>query len=62
MEPTIDPIHRIGGVKTITGLSRSTIYRLMAAGRFPVCIKLGERASGWRQTALEARLKSREGV
>lgn len=60
MQPKIDPIHRIDGVKTITGLSRSTIYRLMAESKFPPGIKLGERATGWRQSSLEAWLKSRE--
>ncbi len=56
----IDPIHRIPSVKTLTGLSRSTIYRQIQAGKFPAPIKLGERASGWRQSAIEAWLDSRE--
>lgn len=58
----IDPIHRIQGVKIFTGLSRSTIYRLIQEGQFPAPIKLGERASGWRQSSLEAWIESRAEV
>jgi prophage regulatory protein len=31
----------------MTGLSRSTIYRLQAEGRFPQSIKIAFRATGW---------------
>lgn len=55
----LDPVHRLPSVKTLTGLSRSTIYRLIADGKFPKPIKLGERASGWRQSELEVWLESR---
>lgn len=55
----IDPVHRINGAKLLTGLSRSTIYRLVQEGKFPRPIKLGERASGWKQSDLEAWLESR---
>jgi prophage regulatory protein len=34
-------------VKAQTGLSRSTIYQLMADGNFPKSIALGPRAVGW---------------
>ncbi|MBN2856683.1 MAG: AlpA family transcriptional regulator [Halothiobacillaceae bacterium] len=56
---TIDPIHRVPTVKLITGLSRSTIYRLIQENKFPRPIKLGERASGWRQSDLEEWVESR---
>jgi len=36
------------------GLSRSTVYRLTDAGRFPSPIKLSERASAWRLREVEA--------
>ncbi|OZB36173.1 MAG: hypothetical protein B7X44_07170 [Halothiobacillus sp. 15-55-196] len=55
----LDPIHRLPSVKTLTGLSRSSIYRLIADGKFPKPIKLGERAIGWKQDDLEAWLESR---
>jgi prophage regulatory protein len=35
------------GVQARTGLSRSTIYAYMAAGKFPTPIKLGLRGVGW---------------
>lgn len=55
----LDPVYRLPSVQALTGLSRSTIYRLMAEGKFPTQIKLGERAIGWRREALEAWLESR---
>ena len=35
-------------VEILTGLSRSTLYAMMANGKFPSPIKLGERAVGWQ--------------
>ena len=35
------------------GLSRSTIYVMMANGRFPKPVKLGHRAVGWRSDDLQ---------
>lgn len=55
----LDQIHRLMSVKSLTGLSRSTIYRLIAEGNFPKPIKLGARASGWRQSEIEAWIDSR---
>lgn len=40
-------IKRLTGVKGMVGLSRSTIYAMMAAGTFPKSISLGERSVGW---------------
>jgi prophage regulatory protein len=40
-------IMRLNEVKTITGLSRSTIYEKMAAKTFPLAIKLGSHSVGW---------------
>ena len=36
------------------GLSRSTIYAMMANGRFPKPVKLGHRAVGWRSDDLQS--------
>lgn len=41
-------IIRVTEVKTLTGLSQSTIYRLIKKGRFPAHLQLGERVVGWR--------------
>jgi prophage regulatory protein len=43
-----------------TGLSRSTIYAMMAHGEFPRPVKLGKRAVGWRADDVAAWLESRE--
>jgi prophage regulatory protein len=44
---------RIGTVVRLTGLGRSTIYRLMAEERFPSPVRLTKRAVAWRRTDLE---------
>lgn len=41
---------RMPAVVRHTGLSRSTIYRLMATRHFPVPVKLASRAVGWRKS------------
>jgi prophage regulatory protein len=57
-------LHRLREVSRRTGLSRSEIYRRIAAGTFPAPIKLGERASAWPEhevTAwIDARIAARE--
>lgn len=40
-------ILRLPTVRNRTGLSRSTIYARISAGRFPKPINLGGRAVGW---------------
>jgi predicted DNA-binding transcriptional regulator AlpA len=44
---------RIHDVLRITGLSRPTLYRRIAASRFPAPVHLGGRACGWRYAALQ---------
>ena len=41
-------------VLQITGLGRSTIYRLIAEKKFPVPVRVGDRAVAWRQVDLDA--------
>lgn len=50
---------RLPSVKSITGLSRSEIYRRIAAGDFPKPIKLGERASAWAEHEVTAWIAAR---
>lgn len=45
--------YRLRDVMRICALSRSTIYRRIAEGRFPSPVHLGGRASGWPRAALE---------
>lgn len=42
--------YRLPAVLRVTGLARSTIYRLMAVHEFPPQVKLAGRAVGWRRT------------
>ncbi|MBW8848008.1 MAG: AlpA family phage regulatory protein [Burkholderiales bacterium] len=46
-------------VRRMTALGRSTIYRLMALKLFPVAIRLGPRAVGWRLTDIDQWLEER---
>ena len=42
-----------------TGLSRSTIYAMMAEDLFPKPVRLGKRAVGWTESAISEWLESR---
>jgi prophage regulatory protein len=44
---------RIGTVVRLTGLGRSTIYRLMADEKFPSPVRLTKRAVAWRRSDVE---------
>lgn len=46
-------------VEAITGLGRSTIYDLMAKGRFPRPVRLTAKAVGWPETAIAEWIASR---
>ena len=52
-------ILRLPNVKSRTGLSRSTLYLMMAEGRFPRPIKLGDRAVGWSEAEIAAWIDAR---
>ena len=47
-------------VEARTGLSRSTIYRLMDEGAFPRPVRLHTRAVGWREDDVAGWIASRE--
>ena len=51
-------IMRLSEVKTITGLSKTTIYRFEKEGRFPSRVSLGERSVGWFEDDVESFLSS----
>jgi prophage regulatory protein len=44
---------RMAAVMHMTGLARSTIYRLMAEDKFPSPVRLAKRAVAWRRIDLE---------
>jgi prophage regulatory protein len=54
-----DKIYRRPDVESLVGVSRSTIYAMIADGSFPKPIKLGKRAVGWRQSDVLTWLDSR---
>jgi prophage regulatory protein len=44
---------RMPSVMRLTGLGRSTIYRMMAEHTFPCPVRLGARAVAWRRADLD---------
>lgn len=56
---TSESILRLRCVLQRVGLSRSTLYHMVAAGQFPSAVALGERAVGWRASDIDAWLASR---
>ncbi|MFG6581585.1 helix-turn-helix transcriptional regulator [Sulfitobacter sp. 1A12779] len=54
-----DKILRCRDVQEATGLSRSTIYRMMGQDEFPQATKLGARAVGWRQSVVQGWIEGR---
>ena len=53
-----DRILRIKTVLDRTGLSRSTLYRRIQAGRFPTQVRIAERCTGWRESAINGWLRN----
>ena len=52
-KPDSSPFLRMWAVTRMTGLHRSTIYRLVAQDTFPSPIRLANRAIAWRRIDLE---------
>ena len=44
---------RLPAVMKLTGLGRSTIYRMVAEHRFPCPVRITNRAVAWRRTDLD---------
>ncbi len=55
----ISTVLRLPAVKARIGLSRSSIYAAIAAGKFPRPIQLGDRAIGWLEADIEAWVATR---
>jgi len=58
-DPDADFYLRFPEVKSRTGLSRTTIHRLIKAGDFPPPKSLGARAVGWKNSAIKSWCASR---
>ena len=52
-------IIRLPAVLQVTGLSRSTLYELDKAGKFPTKVQLSTRAVGWVQDEVDSWIASR---
>lgn len=65
MEPQKTPRHalRVASVIERTQLSKTHLYRLVKAGKFPAPIKLSEHVSAWDAELVDSWLKAKfEGV
>jgi prophage regulatory protein len=58
-DPDADSYLRFPAVRERTGLSRTTIHRLIRAGTFPAPKSLGVRAVGWKASAVTTWCASR---
>lgn len=52
-------ILRRSDVESLTGMSRSSIYAMMAEGSFPKSIRLTARAVGWLEDEVHEWIKTR---
>ena len=59
--PPAPAFFRIQDVLRITALSKPTLYRRIAARRFPAPVRLGGRACGWSSSALQTWIADPEG-
>jgi prophage regulatory protein len=50
---------RLPAVLEVTGLTRSSLYRKAKDGEFPQPIKIGDRASAWLRSAVDAWIQGR---
>ena len=57
--PSRPSLLRLPMVLRMTGLGRSTVYRLIAKNEFPGPVRLGARAVAWRQADLDVWIEAR---
>jgi prophage regulatory protein len=55
-----DRILRFAELSRKVGLQRTAIYAAIDAGKFPRPVKLTERASGWRESEVDAWIAARQ--
>jgi prophage regulatory protein len=58
-DPDGESYLRFPAVRQRTGLSRTTIHRLVKAGHFPAPKRLGPRAVGWKASVVKGWCASR---
>jgi len=62
MELNDERILRLFTVKEITGLSKSSIYAMESAGKFPSRVSLGPRSVGWKRSEVLVWINARQRV
>lgn len=62
MAKPLDRILREPEVLAQIGISRAQLWRLVSAGKFPARVRLTTRSMGWKQSEVQAWIKSRETV
>jgi prophage regulatory protein len=62
VDPQATLFVRMSMVIRMTGLGRSTIYRLIAEDKFPCQVRLAKRAVAWRRADLELWSQERQTV
>lgn len=50
---SVDQILRMPDLRRLTGLSKTTIYRMIAEGEFPRPVQLRRQSVGWRASAIQ---------
>ncbi len=55
----VDPIVRLKEFLRLTGLGRSTVYKLIGQGDLDRPLRISARSIGWRQSTVSAWLNSR---
>lgn len=58
----LDRILRLPEVLVLTGLSTSSVYRMMAEKTFPRPVRLGKNSVGWRSSSVQEWIMSRPEV
>ncbi|MCG5495642.1 helix-turn-helix transcriptional regulator [Ectothiorhodospira variabilis] len=58
--PQLDPVLRPRDAAEFLGIGKTSLYRLVAAGRLPRPIRLSAQSTGWRLSTLNAYLESAE--
>jgi len=58
--PTLDRLIRLRpDLENTVGLKRARIYELMRVGRFPLPLRIGDRAVAWRESDIAEWINSR---
>lgn len=61
-----DRLLRLPDVEAATGCKKSTIYKLMKEGKFPLCVRITARMAAWPESAVlawvQARIAGAQGV